>query len=385
MSLMYVVSLVFPGAPDETLRDIIRDEHFRPPTDMGGLRLRHWSPHRQMVLGRYLFCDGSGVNAFVGNPADRDPAIQRMAAHLGRDPQIAGTIKVISCDPLERPIFIVSAPRAGSTLLFECLTMADGIWSIGMEGNGLIEGIAALNPAARGFETHRLTGLDASRESREALRCGFIAELCDSGGRRLLDVPSSSMPTTLRMLEKTPENALRIPFLLSCFPDASFIYLVRDVHENVSSIIDAWHHSGFVNIPVLPGWGRRSWHMLLPPGWKAYNGRRIARVGAFQWASANSYIIDDLRSVPKARWTAIDYASLVRRPNETLHDLCTFLGLGFGTSLERLASRPLPLSATTVTRPLNSKWKYNRNFKETDLDEIAPVIELVSTVPRLRS
>lgn len=380
---MYAVSFVFPGAPDETLRGIIREEHFRPPTEIGGLRLRHWSPHRRKVLGRYLFRDESSVNAFVGNPADHDPVVRRIAAHLGRGPQVAGTIEAISRDPLERPIFIVSAPRAGSTLLFECLTAADRIWSIRMESSGVIEGIAALNPAARGFETHRLTGLDASEENREALRYGFIAELCDSDGRRLLDLPSASMPTTVRMLEKTPENALRIPFMLSCFPDASFIYLVRDVHENVSSIIHAWHHNGFVNIPALPGWDRGAWHMLLPSGWRAYNGRRIAHVAAFQWASANSHIIDDLKAVPKERWTAIDYSSLVRRPDETLRDLCTFLGLGFGSRLERLASRPLPLSATTVTRPLTSKWKYNRSFEEADLDEIAPVVDLVRGVPRL--
>ena len=38
---------------------------------------------------------------------------------------------------LKEPVIIVSAPRAGSTLLFERLMSVDGLWSIGGESHGI--------------------------------------------------------------------------------------------------------------------------------------------------------------------------------------------------------------------------------------------------------
>jgi LPS sulfotransferase NodH len=47
---------------------------------------------------------------------------------------------------IERPIVILSAPRAGSTLLFETLAQAAGIHTIGGESHRLVESIDALRP-----------------------------------------------------------------------------------------------------------------------------------------------------------------------------------------------------------------------------------------------
>ncbi|HEV3471638.1 MAG TPA: sulfotransferase, partial [Actinomycetota bacterium] len=43
-----------------------------------------------------------------------------------------------------------------------------------------------------------------------------------------------------RLLDKTPRNALRVPFVDALFPDARYIYLQRDGRENVNSLINAW-------------------------------------------------------------------------------------------------------------------------------------------------
>ena len=60
--------------------------------------------------------------------------------------------------------------------------------------------------------------------------------------KRMLD--SNQQPVaagaTLRWLEKTPKNALRIPFFDRLYGDALFILLWRDPRENLSSIIEAW-------------------------------------------------------------------------------------------------------------------------------------------------
>src|SRR3546814_20811104 len=44
------------------------------------------------------------------------------------------------------------SPRSGSTLLFETLATAPGVFTIGDESQGLIEGIPALDPARRDFD-----------------------------------------------------------------------------------------------------------------------------------------------------------------------------------------------------------------------------------------
>ena len=46
----------------------------------------------------------------------------------------------------DRPIFIVSTPRSGSTLLYETLERAPELFSIGDESHGLIEGVPGLSP-----------------------------------------------------------------------------------------------------------------------------------------------------------------------------------------------------------------------------------------------
>ncbi|MBK7216095.1 MAG: sulfotransferase [Candidatus Promineofilum sp.] len=54
--------------------------------------------------------------------------------------------------------------------------------------------------------------------------------------RRRLAPPGHS----IRLLEKTPENCLRLPFLQALFPDARVLFLVRDGRANVHSLLEGW-------------------------------------------------------------------------------------------------------------------------------------------------
>src|ERR1043166_7143181 len=134
----------------------------------------------------------------------------------------------------ERPVFIVAPPRSGTTLLFEILAQAPALWTIGGESHVVIESIPKLQPAAKGWDSNRLTADDADPETVRRLVDGFVSLLRDRDGKR----PAAAM--TLRFLEKTPRNCLRIPFLDAAFADARFIYLFRQPVETVSSMLDAW-------------------------------------------------------------------------------------------------------------------------------------------------
>ena len=91
---------------------------------------------------------------------------------------------------IERPLIILSAPRAGSTLLFETLAQAAGVYTIGGESHQLIESIAALRPGRGVVSSNRLTRKDATTEIIAELRKRFAGKAARSrraataGGRR---------------------------------------------------------------------------------------------------------------------------------------------------------------------------------------------------------
>ena len=376
---MQAIGLRFATSASPGMRLLLRKEHFSPPPTFAGFCARHWHLEQRAIQGRYLFADKLSANCFLDQPLVADPSIARIAAFPGVVNLEVGPIEEIPEDPLFQPVFIVSAPRSGSTLLYELLAESGSLWSIGRESEGVIEGIPQLHPAYCGYESHRIRQADAN--VIHILRCGLIAEMRNSSQQRYLDFPKTQRPQRIRMLEKTPENALRVPLLLAAFPDAFFIYLVREVRQNVSSMVEAWKHGGFVNIPDLPGWESNGWHLLLPPGWQQYRGRSSAEIAAFQWASANQAILDDLAPLARERWMAVDYAMLIAEPEAVLRSICEFLKIPFDQNLARVAQKPLRISGTTIKYPSPVRWRYNHEFSEQVL---YPYETLILRIEELR-
>jgi LPS sulfotransferase NodH len=253
---------------------------------------------------------------------------------------------------LERPIVILSAPRAGSTLLFETLAQAAGVYTIGGESHQLIESIAPLRPGRGVVSSNRLTRKDATSTIVAELRQRFAGRIHDRDGQP----PASG--SRVRLLEKTPKNALRVPFLLEVFPDAQFIFLHRELRANLSSMMQAWRAKGWVTYRQLPGWPG-PWSLLLPPGYERLQGRPLEEVVAFQWRVANETILDDLADLPRERWTSLSYENLLADPRAEVAKLLAFAGLATDPRFEDYLSKPLPLSKHTQTRPAPDKWRQN--------------------------
>jgi hypothetical protein len=169
----------------------------------------------------------------------------------------------------DRPIIILAAPRSGSTLLFETLVEARDIWSIGGESHGIIEGVKALNPNFSLVDSNRLTEAHASDAIVRLMRRRFARLLRDRDGREFIHHTDIRQ---LRFIEKTPKNALRVPFMEKVFPGALYIFLFRDVRANLSSMMEAWRARRWITYPKLPGWKGPPWSLLLPPGWQNLNG-----------------------------------------------------------------------------------------------------------------
>ncbi len=265
-------------------------------------------------------------------------------------------------DLLERPIFIVSTPRSGSTMLFDTLRQARGAYTTGRESHGLIEGMRRFHPASSGWSSNRLIEADAVPAAVEELSRRFYLALGDRDG--------SSPRGPARMIEKTPKNCLRVPFLASAYPDATFLYLYRDPRQTMSSMIEAWRSGRFRTYPDLPAWRGLPWSLLLVPGWRDLNGKQLPEIVARQWATASDILVDDLSNLPADRVRSISYADLVASPQESMKKLCASLGLEWDRDL----GESLPLSPTTVSAPDPEKWRANEHL----IEPVWPIVEGVN-------
>lgn len=270
----------------------------------------------------------------------------------------------------DRPIIIVSPPRAGSTLLFETLAASPDIFSIGGESHQLVEAVPSLRPANRGWHSNELDRSDATGPVKQALRDAWFDQLVDRNGQ-----PPPMNATALRFLEKTPKNALRIEFLDELFPDARYVFLSRNPRDEISSMIDAWRSGRFVTYPDLPGWTGQPWSLLLTPGWRELIGKSVQEVCADQWRVTTDKILDDLDRVAPGRWMVADYDRLVSDPLSEVRRICRFTELRW----ERDLNEPLPLSRHTLSPPNPDKWRMNA----TELHEVLPAVAATAARARL--
>jgi len=243
--------------------------------------------------------------------------------------------------------------------------------SIGGESHKEIESLPALHPANCGFQSNRLTEEQTTREAAEHLQRLFSSKLINSDGHSYSELPPEQRPERIHFLEKTPKNALRIPFLNSLYPDARFIFLHRNPRENISSIMEAWRSGMFVTYPDLPGWNGLPWSLLLTAGWNGLDGMPLEEVAAFQWQSANLQILDDLADLPDKRWCTVGYEQFLSDQAAHLQRLCNFMGVPFGSRMQAVAAGKLPNSRYTLTPPDPDKWRIN----EQQVMSVLPQVE----------
>lgn len=274
--------------------------------------------------------------------------------------------------PVDRPVIILAAPRSGSTLLFETLARAADLWTIGGEGHEIIEGIKKLNPSSGMVASNRLTAEHADAKTAESVRARLVSKLRDRNGLHY----DPYVAGLVRVLEKTPKNALRQPFLDRVYPDARYVFLYREPRQNISSIMEAWRAVHWVTYRNLPGW-EGDWSMLLPPGYPEMRGRPLEDIAAFQWVSANRIMLDDLGQIDPERWTVINYQDLLENPDAEIKRLCEFSEIRFDAVLREHVALPLPHSRLTLTAPAVDKWKKNASEIERILPGVLPVYERI--------
>jgi hypothetical protein len=136
-------------------------------------------------------------------------------------------------------------------LLFETLAASTQLCTVGGEGHLLFEGQPELQPGADRVDSNRLLAEHCTDDIAARIHAAIESQLVDAAGQTVRSAAG------LRFLEKTPKNALRLPFLERLFPDAQFLFLWRDPRENIASIIEAWKSGRWKNLQRT-AWLRRT-------------------------------------------------------------------------------------------------------------------------------
>jgi hypothetical protein len=146
---------------------------------------------------------------------------------LGRTPETVVAAPAPAPAVAERPIFIIGAPRSGTSMLSHALRRHPALW--GAQESDFLGPLIRETLAAHAFGTRRgdLQWLSAQAvEPEELLRAVGVGintlYSARSGGRR--------------WIEQTPEYTLYAEALAEMFPDALFLFIVRDGREVAHSL-----------------------------------------------------------------------------------------------------------------------------------------------------
>ncbi|WP_036484767.1 sulfotransferase [Myxosarcina sp. GI1] len=271
----------------------------------------------------------------------------------------------------DKPIFILGAPRSGTTWLgktfeqhpdIDCWYENNAVWSWGNSRNA----------------NDVLTEQNLTPKIKSYIKKRFAKRLEKSGKKYIVD--------------KTPRNCLRIPFLHAVFPDAKVIMLIRDGRSVINSTkkelnkpkgipwieirnrlknVSFWEW--YTLIPrvssrlksmlgvELDFWGAR------PPGWSEWIDKYSTQtLLAKQWAATMTIGIKEGRKLPSDRYIEVRYEDLINNPQEEFTKLINFLDI----------ENPSPIidfAKTTGDPNRINKWK--KSLNQNILDEIKEIME----------
>jgi len=166
----------------------------------------------------------------------------------------------------------------------------------------------------------------------------------------------------IRYLDKTIANCFHLEALERLFPDARYVFLVRDPRATIASMIEGWPHLERFGKPRLTPCLRRHegrtiehWAYPAPPGWQRVVDRPLAEICAWSWQQhVEAVLAFWARQVGNV--LSVRYEELVQDPLHVVHDIASELGLGWSEDVVRYVREAL-LSRTTLTRPSPDKWR----------------------------
>ena len=229
---------------------------------------------------------------------------------------------------VEKPVFILGTGRSGTTILGIVLSMHRDVGFLN-EPKAMWHAIYpdedVIGSYSRGVAHYRLVAGAASDVVKQNAHRLFGAYLAAVFSKRLVD--------------KYPELVFRVPFVRQIFPDAQFIFLVRNGWDTCASI-DKWSTrcGEQKNGEVHDWWGvdRRKWQLMLTEliesdpyfdGIKeaAFSFDRHTDMAALEWVVTMREGMRRMRENGGAI-LMVRYEDLVETPRKTLSEIAAFAG-----------------------------------------------------------
>jgi hypothetical protein len=225
-----------------------------------------------------------------------------------RDPTLAKRPTARALDlRVHRPIFVIGAPRSGTTFLGSCV-------------GRLPEVSYHLEPRLTKAAIRRVyDGSWSERRSAALFRLSYSSLIL------------AGLHGGLRFAEKTPENSFVVPFLAATFPGAQFVHIIRDGRDAaVSHAEKPWltavaadsgvrNHGGQLRGPYARWWvehDRREEFTAVSD---------IART-AWCWRRFTEAALDGLATLPSGSAFEVRYEAVVADPMAAAEALAEFLG-----------------------------------------------------------
>jgi hypothetical protein len=274
-------------------------------------------------------------------------------------------------DELRPPILLFGNTRSGATIIQKTMSAHPDI-------TGWYEPNALWLYADPGRIYDEFDESDATEPVKRYIRSKFLKYQKKHGNRIIL--------------EKTPQNILRIPYVRAIFPEAIFLFIVRNPFSFISSVELKWQRTvtrqGIIrrlkDTPPtqLHHWVRRYLRQqiskrLLKKKYLSIWGPRyrgiyddlkthdMLTVIARQWSVCSRKAEDALAKFDDSRVLRLKYEEFVENPFRDIERICNHCGFAMTDGLEQAAK-----GLVKTDRLL--KWQ---RFDPEDLSRILPEIE----------
>jgi hypothetical protein len=279
-------------------------------------------------------------------------------------------------------VFLLAAPRSGSTLLQDMLSRHPDLVSWPFEAHDAFE---AVRPQGYSVELgHRWPPeLAASPGLRRDLSRELYLGRLTSRRRNGLPVGRWE-PLALRkvrLLEKTPTNVLRIGLLARVFPEAKLVHLHRDAPASIASLLESWETPSAAHGTVRVGDRDVSWMMLAAPGWLDMLDAPLPERAAFQWRAATELALQDLAEVPPERVVRVAYEDLVTEPRQHLQRVLEHCELSAHPDVIGAADMVGQAGRTSLSAPRPDKWRERAAEVEPLLPPLADLRRALGYAP----
>ncbi len=256
-----------------------------------------------------------------------------------RDRDPAGSLQPASRVPLrrrwvprvQRPIFILGAPRSGTTFLGRC--------------------IGRLPEVSYHFEP-RLT--------KAAARCVYDGSWSEAKAARVFRATYSALLVAgghggRRFAEKNPENCFIVAFLFRAFPDAHFVQIIRDGRDaTVSHAEKPWLAAASAGTGRRgrggAAWGPHARFWVEPERREEFRTVSDLERSAWCWRRFTEAALAGLADLPADRVLQIRYEEMTRRPSRAGELIADFLDVPAGAQRSALEEGLATASTSSVGR-----------------------------------